>query len=140
MTSPWEAQRQGFRWLPTAVIAMVVLAGIILAWVHFGWFVQKENTVRQQQIQQNSPAYQSGWYDKLGNDYSSMLNDKSSETQVPASDLPQVKAAVLGDAQSVCYDYTKVNPAEVVISADITAWYKANCSGPAVSLSSGLRK
>lgn len=142
---PHEAQREGFRWLPTLIIALALLGVIIYAGSRFGWWLDTQDAKHQiavQQLQQQGPQYHNGWEDKLGNDYQSMLNDQSTEGQVPASDLPTVKAAVLGDAQSVCYDYTRadVKGATQDTPADITAWYGANCSGPAVSPSSGLRK
>jgi len=142
---PHEAQQQGFRWLPTLLIGLVVLGGFIAVAQHFGFWLDTQDAKHQiavQQLQQDSPQYHQGWEDKLSADYRSTLNDQSAEGQVPASDLPDVKAAVLGDAQSVCYDYAKANLKGVTqdTPADITAWYRANCSGTAVSLTSPLRK
>ncbi len=145
--TPSGAQREGFRWLPTAVLCLIVLGVFIGVAQHFGFILDTQNVkhqgkILQQQYQnnQNSQQYQAGWYDKLSSDYRSTLDDQATEAQVPASDLPSVKAAVLGDAGTVCYDYTKVNQSEQQVPADIVSWYNANCSGTSVSLSSGLRK
>lgn len=142
---PHEAQREGFRWLPTVIITLVLLGVFFAVAQHFGFWLDTQSAKHQiavQQLQQDSPQYHQGWETKLSNDYASTLDDQSTEGQVPASDLPTVKAAVLGDAQSVCYDYAKANPKGSTqdTPADITAWYQANCSGTAVSLTSPLRK
>lgn len=147
---PSDAYRKGFPWVPVTlvfgVIAILVLG--CLAWFTqiLGFTLDTRNVKHQianQQLLQQSPQYHDGWETKLSDDYTSTLNDQSTEGQVPASDLPSVKAAVLGDAVTVCYDYTKANyPGSTYTDTppDITAWYQANCTGPAVSLSSPLRK
>lgn len=145
MTTPGNAMRQGFPWIPVVAVVMVILG--IIAWVTqgFGFWLDTNSAkhdIKIQQLQQQGPQYHDGWETKLSNDYKSMLDDQATEGQVPASDLPTVKTAVLGDAQSVCYDYTKANVpgATQDTPPDITSWYQANCSGSAVSLTSGLRK
>ena len=147
---PPDAYREGFPWVPVVLVTGVIAIGIFFLWA---WLSQSlffsldtanvKHQIANQQLLQQSAQYHDGWEAKLSSDYTSTLNDESTEGQVPASDLPSVRAAVLGDAGTVCYDYTKaVYPGSSWTEhpPDITTWYNANCTGPAVSQSSPLRK
>ena len=147
---PSDAYREGFPWVPVLLVFGVIAVIVIgcLAWFtqSLGFTLDTRNVKHQiavQQLQQGSAQYHDGWETKLSDDYASTLNDQATEGQVPASDLPNVKAAVLGDAGTVCYDYTKAQPPGSSWNdtpSNITTWYTGNCDGSAVSLSSPLRK
>lgn len=71
MPTPSDAQREGFRWLPVAILACLAFAGLIVALQQFGFILDTNNVHHQgkvgviqasqnYQITQNSKAYQDG--------------------------------------------------------------------------------
>lgn len=147
MPTPGEVHATAGRWILTVILGFAALVAVITVIINLGHKADVNNLQHQgvmasvsASVNQNSQQYNQGRLDALTAAWQQMNSDMSAEAQVPDSAKPQVKAAVLGDGNTVCYDYTQVNQHIMPVAGDITSWAKTNCSGPAVSQSSQLRK
>ncbi len=147
MPTPASSMGSFWRWAGAVIFFACVAVGVVAVLINLGHKADVNNLQHQgvmasvsASVQANSLQYNQGRLDALTAAWQQMGSDTEAETQVPASDLPQVKAAVLGDGNTVCYDYAQVNQHILPVPPDIITWAKANCDGSAVAQTSKLRK
>jgi hypothetical protein len=151
LSTPQDAMRQGFPWIPVIAIGSVLAGLFIWAWIQFGWFVDTQNVQHQARVgaaaasasasvNQNSYNYNQGFSEALDSAWQAMHSDQEALTQEPASAQADTKAAVLSDGQQVCYNYSMINQKIIAVTPSIVSWVRANCDGTDVSVNSSLRR
>ena len=147
MPTPASSMGSFWRWAGAVIFFACVAVAVVAVLINLGHKADVNNLQHQgvmasvsASVQSNSLQYNRGQNDALSAAWQTMHQDAETEGQVPASAVPQVKAAVLGDGQLVCYYYTLVNQHIVTVAPDITTWVHGNCDGTSVSETSSLRK
>jgi hypothetical protein len=136
--SPGSVMRAGWRWSGVALIALLLISGLILGGWQAGWWFAAHNATRQYQITQDGVSNQ----DTLRAQITAKLADVATiTTQIaeaaaePAevSALKAQRAAVAGIA---CSDAAQVTG--IPLPAQQAQWASINCSDGTVSPSSDL--
>lgn len=136
--SPGEVRRGFFRWLPTAVIIIAVIAmlggALTYAGSRFGWWLSARSAANQTKVVENGPGYQTAKTDDLNSQIANVLNLTTSMIGTVGSEYAALHAQRLGDARLACADASQIT----TIPADQQGWVTSNCTDGTLNPASPL--
>lgn len=136
--SPGSVMRAGWRWSGVALVALVLLAGLIVGGWQAGWWFAAHNATRQAELIQNGYSNQTTLRSQVTQQYASVT---AITTQIAAvkgdpaevSALEDQRAAVAG---IVCSDAAQITGTP--LPAQQAQWVSTNCSAGTLSPDSSL--
>jgi hypothetical protein len=138
LVTPKEVRQGMWRWLPTALLVLVVVllvgGGITYAGSRFGWWLGAQNAKHQTQITENGLGYQTAKTDDLNAQIANVLNLTTSMIGTSGSEYEALHAQRLGDARLACADASQIT----TIPADQQGWVTANCQDGTLNPASPL--
>lgn len=152
MPTPYEAQREGFRWLPTVIIGLVVLcliwAGLSIAGNNFEWWIQKQAIQHTYNNTVNSQGYQDAQIAIMEQRLTNILGPTGLATDragIPASSGEQqvLQASEFSEVDYFCAAGAKIvsqNQQFTSGSPSLKQIYAANCTAGTADASPPLTR